>query len=401
MNGRLKEFEKFLNKYQSDLDKELSKKSDNQSSNNRLTYKKNVLRVVDEFINDLYKNKLMNELYKYKLEKSCTTTEYNIVVESIAKILSNNNIHNLNMETRLFVYNKYPILIYNLLLNSNVDEIITLVKTLIDECKINKYVHTEIELTQLLNYCENFDIILKNNSALCIFNNFYGINFKKVGVKHTEIPLKNNILIINMGYNFNTPQDNIVYTSSKQYSKFFLDEDILDQFKFMTKIQIQPKKDLFSLNKFNNDNFTIAINYNNSVNDSECFYSLTDPIFTEYQINNLLKGGILSGIPKISYEIYVSTLFYQYIDKIDKKNETMGEEMSKIYPLIKQFYNTNPIQTIKNWNLWCERQFKDELEQKMFKIYIDKLKQLMDEENKLDYFKYISHISNYFVIEIS
>ena len=305
------------------------------------------------------------------------------------------------METRLFVYNKYPILIYNLLLNSNIDEITTLVKTLIDECKINKYVHTEIELTQLLNYCENFDIILKNNSALCIFNNFYGINFKKVGVKHAEIPLKNNILIINMGYNFNTPQDNIVYTSSKQYSKFFLDEDILDQFKFMTKIQIQPKKDLFSLKKINNDNFIIAINYNNSINDSECFYSLTDPIFTESQITNLLKGGILSGIPKISYEIYVSTLFYKYIDKIDKKNETMGEEMSKIYPLIKQFYNTDPIKTIKNWDLWCERQFKDELEQKMFKIYIDKLKQLMDEENKLDYFKYISHISNYFVIEIS
>ena len=59
MNGRLKEFEKFLNKYQSDLNQELSKKTDNQSSNNRLTYKKNVLRVVDEFINDLYKNKLI------------------------------------------------------------------------------------------------------------------------------------------------------------------------------------------------------------------------------------------------------------------------------------------------------------------------------------------------------
>ena len=48
-----------------------------------------------------------------------------------------------------------------------------------------------------------------------------------------------------------------------------------------------------------------------------------------------------------------------------------------------------------------DKLIKDELEQKMFKIYIDKLKQLMDEENKLDYFKYISHISNYFVVEIS
>ena len=396
MNVTLKEFEKILNKHQSVLDNNITKK------NTKLTYKKEVLDVVDEFLNELKNKKMMNNLYEYKLEKQYQTTDYNLIIESVAKILSTNSIKKLDDNTRIMVYNKYPILIYNLLLNSNIDDVHGIVKKMIDICKLNKYVQTEIELTQLLDYCENFDVILKNNSALCIFNNFYGVNFKKVGIKYSELPLKNNMIIINMGYNFEVAQNNVVYTSSKQYSKFFLDEDILDQFKFMTKIQIQPNDKLYSLNKVNNDLFSIVINYNNSINDNECYYSITDPIYTELQINNILKGGLLSGIPRISYEIYVSTLFYKYINRIDKSNEDMGKTMSKIYPCIKPFYNVNPRLTIQKWIEWGKREFKDdELEQKMFNIYLDKLNQMMDEENKLDYYKYISHISNYFVIELN
>lgn len=394
MNGTLKEFEKILNKHQTVLNNNLTK------TNTKLTYKNEVMKVVDDFIAELKEKKMLYDLYKYRIGKRYETSEYNLVVESVAKLLSTNNIRKLDDDIRISVYNKYPILIYNLLLNSNINEVREITKKMIDICKTHKYVQTEFELTQLLDYCENFDVILKNNSALCIFNNFYGINFKKVGIKFNDLP-KTNTLIINIGYNFEQPQNNVVYTPNKQYSKFFLDEDILDQFKFMNKIQIQPKDKLYQLNKGRDELYTIVINYNNSTDDKECYYSTTDQIYTEAQINNLLNGGLLSGIPKISYEIYVSTLFYKYNNRIDKGKENMGEVMSKIYPCIKAFYNVNPTPTIKKWIAWGDREFQDPTERKMFKIYIDKLYQLMDEENKLDYFKYISHISNYFVIELS
>lgn len=394
MNGTLKEFEKILNKHQTVLNNNLIK------TNTKLTYKNEVMKVVDDFIAELKEKKMLYDLYKYRSNKQYQTSEYNLVVESVAKMLSTNNIRKIDDDTRISVYNKYPILIYNLLLNSNINEVQEITKKMIDVCKTHKYVQTEFELTQLLDYCENFDVILKNNSALCIFNNFYGINFKKVGIKFNDLH-KTNTLIINVGYNFKQPQNNIVYTLNKQYPKFFLDEDILDQFKFMNKIQIQPKDKLYQLNKGPNELYTIVINYNNSTDDKECYYSMTDQIYTEVQINNLLNGGLLSGIPRISYEIYVSTLFYKYINRIDKSKENMGEVMSKIYPCIKAFYNINPTPTIKKWIAWGDREFQDPTERKMFKIYLDKLYQLMDEENKLDYFKYISHISNYFVIELS
>lgn len=394
MNGTLKEFEKILNKHQTVLNNNLTK------TNIKLTYKNEVMKVVDDFIAELKEKKMLYDLYKYRIGKRYQTSEYNLVVESVAKMLSTNNIQKIDDDTRISVYNKYPILIYNLLLNSNINEVREITKKMIDICKTYKYVQTEFELTQLLEYCENFDVILKNNSALCIFNNFYGINFKKVGIKFNDLP-KTNTLIINIGYNFEKPQNNIVYTPNKQYPKFFLDEDILDQFKFMNKIQIQPKDKLYQLNKGKDELYTIVINYNNSFDDKECYYSTTDQIYTEVQINNLLNGGLLSGIPKISYEIYVSTLFYKYINRTDKSKENMGEVMSKIYPCIKAFYNVNPTLTIKKWIAWGDREFQDPTERKMFKIYLDKLYQLMDEENKLDYFKYISHISNYFVIELS
>lgn len=394
MNGTLKEFEKILNKHQTILNNNLTK------SNAKLTYKNEVMKVVDDFISELKEKKMLYDLYKCPISKGYQISEYNLVVESVAKMLSTNNIRKMDDSLRISVYNKYPILIYNLLLNSNINEVQEIAKKMIDICKINKYVQTEFELTQLLDYCENFDVILKNNSALCIFNNFYGINFKKVGIKFDNLP-KTNTLIVNIGYNFEQPQNNIVYTPNKQYTKFFLDEDILDQFKLMNKIQIQPKDKLYQLNKGKDELYTIVINYNNSTDDKECYYSTTDQIYTETQINNLLNGGLLSGIPKISYEIYVSTLFYKYINRIDKSKENMGEVMSKIYPCIKAFYNVDPTPTIKKWIVWGDREFQDPSERKMFKIYLDKLYQLMDEENKLDYFKYISHISNYFVIELS
>lgn len=394
MIGTLKEFEKILNKHQTVLNNNLTK------SNTKLTYKNEVMKVVDDFISELKEKKMLYDLYKYRIGKRYETSVYNLVIESVAKLLSTNNIRKLDDDIRISIYNKYPILIYNLLLNSNINEVREITKKMIDICKTHKYVQTEFELTQLLDYCENFDVILKNNSALCIFNNFYGINFKKVGIKFNDLP-KTNTLIINIGYNFKQPQNNVVYTLKKQYSKFFLDEDILDQFKFMYKIQIQPKDKLYQLNKGRDELYTIVINYNNSTDDKECYYSTTDQIYTEAQINNLLNGGLLSGIPKISYEIYVSTLFYKYNNRIDKDKENMGEVMSKIYPCIKSFYNVNPTPTIKKWIAWGDREFRDPTERKMFKIYLDKLYQLMDEENKLDYFKYISHISNYFVIELN
>lgn len=397
MNVTSKEFINILNKYQTRLENNLNKK------NTRLIYKNDVGAVVNDFINELYQNKLLNELYKYKLEKDYQTTEFSIVIESIAKLLSNKVIHNLDIKTRLFVYNKYPILIYNLLLDSNINKIKPILKQLLDECPRYKFVGMtpiRVNLDYLNDYCNNFDSILKNNSALCIFNNFYGINFKKVGINYKDLPTTNNI-IINIGYNFNSPQDNVVYTSSKQYTKFFLDEDILDQFQFMTKIKIQPKSELYKLNKKNDGLFSIIINYNNSIDDKECYYSITDSVFSYEQINNLLNGGLLIGFSKISYDIYVSVLFYSYINKVDKNKIDMSATMTKIYPCIKSFYNINPKPVIEKWSIWGDREFKTDLERKMFKIYLDKLYQLMDEENKLDYFKYISHISNYFIIEVT
>ena len=63
MNVTSKEFINILNKYQTRLENNLNKK------NTRLIYKNDVGAVVNDFINELYQNKLLNELYKYKLEK--------------------------------------------------------------------------------------------------------------------------------------------------------------------------------------------------------------------------------------------------------------------------------------------------------------------------------------------
>ena len=51
MNVTSKEFKKILNKYQSILENNLSKK------NTRLVYKNEVGSVVNDFMNDLYQNK--------------------------------------------------------------------------------------------------------------------------------------------------------------------------------------------------------------------------------------------------------------------------------------------------------------------------------------------------------
>ena len=61
MNVTSKEFINILNKYQTRLENNLNKK------NTRLIYKNDVGAVVNDFINELYQNKLLNELYKYKL----------------------------------------------------------------------------------------------------------------------------------------------------------------------------------------------------------------------------------------------------------------------------------------------------------------------------------------------
>jgi hypothetical protein len=389
-------FEKIIDKYQHMLVKSLNE-------NTKITYKNNIIPIIEQFTTEMHKNRLFNELYSYELPKNYMTTEYHIVIESIAKILSYKSIDDLNIKTRLMIYNKYPILVYNLLLNSNVTKIKDMVNMLLDKCIGYNFVKTTSvyeNLLELKNYCDNFNDIIKYNSALCIFNNFYGIDFNCVGVTFDNLP-KTNYLLINIGYNMKREQNNVVYTSNKQYSKFYLDEDIIDKYKFMTKIKIQPNDKLYELNENNTNNYSIIINYNNDNDITKCYFSITDAKFTKEQINNLLNGGILMGCSRISYEIYISTLLYIYNNKIDKNKEDMISIISKIYPILKRNYDEQPKLSIQKWRSWSANEFKDVLEQKLFNIYIDKLNQMLDEENVLDYQKYIGHIINYFIIDIS
>lgn len=389
-------FEKIIDKYQHMLIKSL-----NEST--KITYKNNIMPIIEQFMNEIHQSRLFDKLYSYELPKTYMTTEYHIVIESIAKILSYKPINHLNIKTRLMIYNKYPILIYNLLLNNNVLNIKNMVAELLDKCIGYNFVKTTpvyVNLQELNNYCNNFNDIIKYNSSLCIFNNFYGIDFKRIGVTYNDLP-KTNYLMVNIGYNFEREQDNIVYTSSKQYPKFYLDEDIIDKYKFMTKINIQPNNELYKLNELNSNNYSIIINYNNDNDINKCYFSVTDAKFTKEQIHNLLNGGILMGCSRISYEIYISTLLYIYSNKVDKNKEDMVSTVSKIYPILKRNYDEQPKLSIQKWRSWSTNEFKDQLEQKLFNIYVDKLNQMMDEENKLDYQKYIGHIINYFIIDIS
>ena len=78
-------------------------------------------------------------IFSLKTIKNITYTP-NIPTINNINTINDELINNLDIKTRLFVYNKYPILIYNLLLDSNVNIVKPIIKQLLDECPKYRFV---------------------------------------------------------------------------------------------------------------------------------------------------------------------------------------------------------------------------------------------------------------------
>lgn len=382
-------FNDITNKYQHKLDTNLNKFK---------TYNDIVLKEVNDYIKELYTNKILQELYKVEL-KDIPNYKYDIRLEALTKILSEKNL-NIKSLTRLTIYKKYPLLVYGLMIKNFKENILKIIDELLKN-DINIYSEVYENLKDLENYYNKFESeIVKKQSALCIYNNFYGIKFKHISIKKDELyNLNYNMLIVNIGYNFKKPLNNVVYCNNNKYTQFFLNEELLKKYKGLEEIVIQPETKLYEIvdSKTKDNNlYSIVINYNNE------YYSATENIYTIEEIELLNKGSVLHSFNKISFEVYTSVKFYEYTDRIDKNNLDMSAMKYLGVPL-KTLYNVDPKKTIENWKNYIKSDrllFENSNDKDIFTIYLDKLKQYTTEDNKLDLNKYINHVTNYFIIDI-
>lgn len=396
MSG-IKLFNEITEKYQKLLDesignKHINKPNKDNTKNNVYTYETIISPIIEKYSNELNKNNVYNFIFKHEFKNVLSRFEYNIIVETLSKHLSYKHF-NIPLLTRLNIYHKYPLLIQCLLIKNDRNNVISILNELL-KCEHIELI--EENLKSLLNYCENFDRIVKNESVLSIYNGFNGIEFKNVSLNKTEFEKnKANKLIINIGYNVNKEMNNVIYKDCN-YNQPFVSSELLSKYKPRENIVIQNNPTRYEFKKVNNGKYLIAINYNDN------YYSTTDVIYDLEELEMFNNGSLLHGYNNFTYLNYISELFYTYNDLKDKNEETC--EVSKYLGVpLKTFYNKNPVVTINKWKEFCDNDkliFENQLDKKCFKIYISKLSSYVDENNELELYKYISYISNYFLPDV-
>lgn len=388
-------FISITNKYQQNINKNKEIK--------KHIYSKIIFNEVKNYINEITEQKLNHFLYNYEFKDIIKKHENNIIIESLAYLLSNKHLR-LKPMTRLNIYLKYPLLIQCLLIKNELKIVLKIIEELLilfeiipntDE-NIFKYAYTS--LLNLKKYCLQFDEICKNNTIINIYNSFNGIEFEYISIKKHELfELNKNMLIINVGYNLKESIENYIYLPDKYYDGLFLNETSMEKFKTNKKITIDPMPKRFSIiEKNKNDKFAIVLNYNN------IYYTSSKALFTRKDIDLINNGSLLYGYNELTYLMYVSELYYRYNDKPNKIN-FIEEKHKKLGVPLKQLYNDNALKTIENWNNYIKtdtKLFDNELDKQCFKIYITKLENYIDLNEKLEIYKYIQYITNYFIPEI-
>lgn len=396
MSG-IKLFNEITEKYQKLLDESISNKHINKpnkdnAKNNVYTYETIISPIIEQYSNELNKNNVYNFIFKHEFKNVLSRFEYNIIIETLSKHLSHKHF-DIPLLTRLNIYHKYPLLIQCLLIKNDRNNVISIVNELL-KCEHIELI--EENLKSLLNYCENFDRIIKNESVLSIYNGFNGIEFKNVSLNKTEFEKnKVNKLIINIGYNVNKELNSVIYKNCN-YNQPFVSSELLSKYKPRENIVIQNNPTRYEFKKINNGKYLIAINYDDN------YYSTTDVIYDLEELEMFNNGSLLHGYNNFTYLNYISELFYTYNDLKDKNEEAC--EVGKYLGVpLKTFYNKNPIVTINKWKEFCDNDkliFENQLDKKCFKIYISKLSSYVDENNELELYKYISYVSNYFLPDV-
>ena len=343
----------------------------------------------DEFLNEV--NKLLSNFSK---------NTFNDKIESLAFNYATNRgefeKRKFNYRIYYILFKTYPYFIYFIMYMKTIKE----QKKFVNEMdKLDKMYNITIagytqNMEKYKNYLDNYEKNYNTNSTLINFNNFIGIIFDKVNITYDKLP--QDCLIVHAG--FNNTFKNVTYNAYEGLKTNFMTfKDVLD---FQTINQIKT----INVNKcweYKNENSKskncyICICYDNDTDLKKCIYSISMNYITPKNMEVLLNGGIIWNVPKKTFELYMSKMFYirrnMLFDVIDNSgNEETATQIlkAKLAKAIKNCYNTDYSITADK----MASQFPDE---KYLRMYLEGLKMCCDENGILEYNKYYEYVKIYF-----
>lgn len=359
-----------------------------------------IFLVVKNFLNEINENKLTYDLLNYEFDDKTD----NLELESISYLLSINSWKNINLMNKIRCFERYPFLVFSLLFYQKPDEIKDELEKIIDlyEKKYNTLTsETYKNLNNLKSYVYGYNEIIEKNSIFGIYNSFWGLRFDKIKINYGELQKLNDrtIIVFNVGYNLKESVENYLYDDPKNYFKQVLEKEFVEKSKYILKTQILKTDKLYFKIGTNDKKYSFGICYNNDEDEKKCYYSMDTTIFDHRKMDIFMNGGLIFHYPLQTYLMCVSQKYFEYkSEKIDI-SEDEGKIKMKISPLLIDLYSKDVGECIKNWNNWYFKEETDSFKIKVFKIYLDKLNQYKDENDDLNYEKYLSHLNMFFFLD--
>ena len=319
--------------------------------------------------------------------------EYTLPIEAAAYLYFYNNPEFKKIESLkllLLVLKAYPYGVYNLMLNRDIEQQKQIIKSLLEleSQELNMTDKFKYNITILQDYCNEYYEKRKTNSCLYYLNNLIGIKFNRISVDYSQLPKK--YLMVNIGYN--NVYMNTVYLQTEYVKNEFLTLDEATKYKPLMYTNVCRKKECCEMIGIDDSEFNIVINYCNNPSKEKCLYSISETLINKNQLHTLLNGGIIKTNDNKIIDLYFNKRFYERNNLIDTEYTNITDELTvkrgKLGQIYKKLYDPDVVKTIENWK-------KQMPKEKYFHIFLDRLRDCLNDDGQLDYTKYVQTIDMY------
>ena len=196
--------------------------------------------------------------------------------------------------------------------------------------------------------------------------------------------------MVNIGYN--NVYMNTVYLQTEYVKNEFLTLDEAIKYKPLMYTNVCRKKECCEMIGIDDSEFNIVINYCNNPSKEKCLYSISETLINKNQLHTLLNGGIIKTNDNKIIDLYFNKRFYERNNLIDTEYTNITDELTvkrgKLGQIYKKLYDPDVVKTIENWK-------KQMPKEKYFHIFLDRLRDCLNDDGQLDYTKYVQTIDMY------